>query len=155
MYYPAFGLNSKFHQGSNNMSFRKEALLFCQTNIVCGIIAILFLFLSPILGWLLSWTCFILFIILILINPLFFSEYIIIDEKGISCKQASKLLWEYGWENISELKYSSRYRMPSVEILTKNKSKEYEQIVSAHSYFQLCRTAKKAIDQYYQHAKHQ
>lgn len=91
----------------------------------------------------------ILFIILIALNPIIHNEFVTINDNGIACQKKGKLIWEYRWENIIKLKRSSRYRMPSIEIVTDNTTKELTPYDYSQHYFQLGRTAHKAIELYY------
>ncbi len=89
------------------------------------------------------------FAILIIVNPKIHNEFIVINETGITCKKSEKQLWKYEWEDISELKSSSRFLLPSVEIISYNKHGASEQFAKPGHYFQSGKTAKAAIKLYY------
>lgn len=130
------------------MMFRKNSLLFYQSEIVYIIMATLCLLLIPTLGIEISLIYMLPFIVLILVNPKLHNEYITIDEIGISCQKSGKHLWVYAWDSIAELKRSSRFLLPSIEVIVYNKYGEPERFASYDQYFQLGRTAKEAIKRY-------
>ena len=129
--------------------FRKNACLFHQSEATYIIILILCLTLIPILGIGLSLIYMLPFIVLILVNPKLYNEYITINEFGISSQKSGEELWKYEWDKIAELKKSSRFLMPSVEVIAYNKCGESEQYAHTNHYFQLNKVAKKAIEIYY------
>lgn len=131
------------------MMFRKDALLFYQSEIFYIIVAILCLALIPILGLEVSLLYMFPFIVLILVNPKLHNEFITIDETGISCQKSGKQSWAHAWSDIAELKRSSRYLMSSIEVIVYNQYGETEQFAFPNHYFQLGRAAKKAIQRYY------
>ncbi len=138
------------------MTFRKDSLLFYQSKIIYIIMAISCLILFPILRvelWL-SALFALYFVILTLINPKLHNEFITINEIGISCQQSGKQLWAYEWDCIAKLKRSSRFRMPSIEVITYNKRGEAEQFALPDQYFQLGKAAKEAIMRYYKPTEH-
>ena len=103
--------------GGDNMIFRKNALLFYQSEIAYIITAVLCLTLIPTTGVGLCLLYMIPFIILILINPILHNEFIEINENGISCRKSDKQLWEYGWNSVAELRKSSRFLLPSIDVI--------------------------------------
>lgn len=128
------------------MIFRKDALLFYQNQIICITMSICLIFMLTFgLEWFLLIE--IPFVILILLFPKIYNEYIIIDEYGISCHKSGMPLWEFNWMEIAELKKSSRYRSPSVEIIKYDKFGTPEQF-SYEYYFQMSKMARKALKQY-------
>lgn len=131
------------------MIFRKDSLLFYQSEIFCIAMTILCLALIPILGEEISILFMLPFIILILVNPKLHNEFITINETGISCQKSGKQLWAHEWGCIAELKRSSRFLMPSIEIITYNKRGESERFAKPNQYFQLGRIAREAIKRYY------
>lgn len=131
-----------------HMKFRKTSLLFCQSTICYTSFILLCATLIPVLGLGLSFFYAIPFILLALVNPRFHNEFITIDESGISCNQAQKQIWAYTWNNIAFLKKSSRFLMPAIEVITYDKFGKPELFSLPNHYFQLGRTAKKAIRQY-------
>ena len=136
------------------MIFRKDSLLFYQSEAFCIIVLILCPPLIPILGLVFVLLCMVSFVGLALINPHLYNEYITINESGISCQKAGTLLWAYEWNSITELKNSSRFLLPSIEIIVNNKNVESPQYSTTNYYFQLNRTAKEAIKRYYHPAGH-
>lgn len=116
--------------------------------------AISCLTLFPILGLGLSLLYVFPFIVLILVNPKLHNEFIIINEIGISCQKSGKQLWVYEWESIAELKKSSRFLMPSMQVIAYNKGGEPERFALPNHYFQLGRTAMEAIKRYYKPTEH-
>lgn len=129
--------------------FRKNALLFYHSEIIYVVMVLLCLTLIPIYGIVLSLLFAFPFVILILVNPKLHNEFIVIQEKGISCQKAGKQLWEYSWENIAELRKSTRFRMPSLEIIAYNKYGEKEQFALPNHYFQLGKAARCSIKKYF------
>ena len=130
------------------MVFRKNALLFYQSEIIYTLMIVVCFALTPILGLLVSFICALPFVIFALITPKIYNEYITISELGVSCHKSGKILWEYGWDSISDIKKSSRFLLPSMEILTYTNGVPSEFAIHGH-YFQLGRTAQKAIERYY------
>lgn len=134
--------------------FRKDSLLFYQSEIFYIVIAILCLTLIPILGVEISLLYMFPFIVLILVNPKLHNEFITIDEAGISCQKSGKQFWAYEWDCIAELKRSSRFLMPSIEVIAYNKFEESERFALPNQYFQLGRTAREALKRYYTPTEH-
>ena len=131
------------------MMFRKDSLLFYQCEIFYVVMTILCLTLVPILGGEISFLYLFPFFVLILVNPQLHNEFIAINETGISCQKSGKQLWAYEWNSIAELKGSSRFLMPSIEVIVYNKHGESERVALPNQCFQLGRTAKEAIKRYY------
>ncbi len=136
------------------MTFRKDSLLFYQSKIIYIVMAILCLILIPGIGLWIPILFALCFIILILVNPKLHDEFITINETGISCQRSGKQLWTYEWERIAELRRSSRFRMPSIEVITYNKRGEAERFALPNQYFQLGKVAKEAIKRYYKPTEH-
>lgn len=136
------------------MTFRRDSLLFYQSEIAYIIMITLSLCLFPILGKELMLFYLLPFIVLLLVNPKLHNEFIIINENGISCRKSGKQLWSYEWESIAELRKSSRFLMPTIEVIAYNKCGKPALFSQPNHYFQLGRTAKKAIMQYYTSTKH-
>lgn len=131
------------------MIFRKDSLLFYQSEIIYIVMATLCFTLIPTLGLGLSLAFAFLFIILIFVNCKLHSEFILIDETGILCQKSGKQLWKYAWEDIAELKKTSRFLMPSIDIIAYNQNRKPEQFAQINHYFQLNRVAKTAMKHYY------
>lgn len=130
------------------MIFRKDSLLFFQSEVFYIVFVIVSLTLIPVLGIELSLLYALLFVILIVVNPWLHNEFITIDEIGISCHKSGKQIWAYEWNSIAKLQRSSRFRLPSIEIMIYSSCTKPEQYHFSGHYFQLGRVAKKAIKQY-------
>lgn len=135
--------------GGDYMTFRKNALLFYQSELMYIVFAILCLTLIPTLGLWLSLLYAFPFIVLMFANFKLHNEYIVINEIGISCKKSGKQLWATEWSRIVELRKSSRYLLPSIEIITYDKHGKVNQFALTNHYFQLGRAAREAIKRYY------
>ena len=140
------------------MLFRKDSLLFYELQIIAIVIAVLCLAMIPFLEAELALLCalmFLIFVIIIFINPRIYNEYIIINEIGISCQKAGKQIWAYKWDEIVALQKGSRSRLPSMEIVVPSpcraldSCRDIEHARCSGDYFQLCKAAKKALEQYY------
>lgn len=136
------------------MMFRKDSLLFYQSEIFYIVMVIVCMTLIPILGVEISLLYMFPFIALLLVNPKLHNEFITIDETGISCHKSEKQVWAYGWDCIAELKRSSRFLMPSIEVIAYNKYEESECFAFPNQYFQLGRAAREAIKRYYNPTEH-
>lgn len=90
-----------------------------------------------------------LFALLAVINPKLNNEFITIDETGISCCRADKILWSYQWDEIAQLKKGQRFLHPSVEVIVFDKQGNKESFAGADKYFQLSKSAKTTIKKYY------
>lgn len=127
------------------MKFRKNSLIFYESQIAYVIFAILCLIMIPVYGFEIPLLFCVLFLILFFINPRLHNEIVIINETGITCYKADKQIWRYEWESIAKLEKSSRFRMSSLEIVLYDGADSY--IRTGH-YFQVGKTAKNAINQY-------
>ena len=134
------------------MIFRKNSLLFYQSELMYIVFLIICFTLIPTLGLYLSLLYAFPFVVLMLVNFKLHNEYIIINEVGISCQKSGKQLWEYEWHNIAELRKSARYLLPSIEIITFNEHGEVERFALPNHYFQLGKAAREAIKRYYKAA---
>lgn len=130
------------------MTFRKNSLIFYESQIVYIIFAILCLTMISIYGFVISLLFSGLFLILIFANPRLYNEFVTINEIGVSCCKAGKIIWQYEWDDIAKLQKSSRYLMPSLEIVIYDAEKTDSKVLTGH-YFQLGKTAKQAVDKYY------
>ena len=108
----------------------------------------------PVLGVWITLAFSLVFAIFAILSSILCNEYILMDEVGVSCQASGKVLWEYEWERIAELKRSSRYLYPSMEVITYNKFGKPEQADGSRNYFQLGRAARKAVAQYYKPKEH-
>lgn len=130
------------------MSFRKNSLMFFENQLLLVLFTLLSVFLIPFLGALLPISLALVFSVLIIVNTRIQNEYITINDIGIMCHKAGNLQWEYKWTDIASLQLSSRFRMPSIEILVYS-TKTSAQAQLSGDYFQLCRVAKDALREYY------
>lgn len=130
------------------MTFRKNAIEFHQRYTYCLILIILNISLIPTLGLVLSILFAAPFLGLALMSSKIESEFITINENGISCTNTEKKLWEYQWEEIAELRKSSRFRSPSVEVIIYSRNREPEDYALPNQYFQLSKSAKEALSCY-------
>lgn len=133
----------------DDMTFRKNCLLFYEIQITFIILLLLALFLIPAIGLKHTLLIEVFFLLLILLNFKVHNEYITINEIGIVCFRNKKVIWEYKWDSIVELRRSSRYLLPSIEIIISDSTKRINQFESLGYYFELNRKAKKAIKKYY------
>ena len=74
-----------------------------------------------------------------------FNEYIIIDNKGISCVKKGITCWSYPWNAIYELQIVRMYTNPCVQIIPKSDYQNSDLCEIDHLNFQLCPKAKKAL----------
>lgn len=130
------------------MMFRQNSLLFYQSEFIYIVMATLCLAFIPLLGVGLSLLYMSPLIVLALVNSKLHNEFIIINEQGISCQKSGKQLWACNWDKIAELKKSSRFLMPAIEVIKYDSCGNPEQFAMSNHYFQLGKTAKKAINQY-------
>ena len=131
------------------MTFRKNCLLFIEGQILCTFMIASCLATIPVLGFWFSLVLMIPFIALALVNPKIQNEYITIDDIGVRCFQGAALVWSYGWDDIAELRKSSRYKLPSIDVIVFDRFGKPEPYALDGQYFQTCKVARKAIDQYY------
>lgn len=135
------------------MSFRKNSVLFCQNIILLSVLSLLFFVVGCISSFYILYFCAVSLLITALISSKLDREYITIDEWGIACKRGEHLCWSYDWAHIADLRRSSRFRLPSVEVILYVKSGEPELFASAGHYFQLGRSAKTALSKYYRKSR--
>lgn len=131
------------------MRFRRDSLFFWEGQIPCIILPFVGLAVLPMLGWQFSLFCLLFSCFFIWINLKQCNEMITIDETGIRCQKSDKQLWAYEWEHIAALKRGSRFRWPSIEVITYDKYGKPEQFALPDHYFLLGRAAKKALRQYH------
>lgn len=120
-----------------------------ELRIYFAIFLLLFLGLIPLLGIWVFLSVSLLFLTLFIWILKLQDEWITINEKGILCNKRGIQLWAYDWNSIAELRKSSRFRMPSIEVIGYDKDGTPEQFSQQEHYFQLGKTAKKAIEQFY------
>lgn len=131
------------------MTFRKDSIMFIEhLGAFCAMVTIC-ITLLPIdqLGVMPFFA--LCFAILAALTPVIHNELVTVNDEGIRCTQKGKVIWEYAWADIIKLKRSSRYRMPSVEIVIDDHANEVVPFEFSEHYFQLGRTARKAITLYY------
>ena len=90
-------------------------------------------------------------LILLITLPHFHNEYIIIDNDGIVCHKANKVMWKFKWSDIKEMKQGTRSRYKSLEIILKEydcKSTPNISYIENTLYFQYGKKAKQAVKQY-------
>lgn len=131
------------------MTFRKNSIMFVEhLCVLCimAVISIALLLMSQEWVMALFVLCFVAFAALM---PVVHNEFVTVDSEGIRCAQKNKVIWGYTWNDIIKLKRSSRYKMPSVEIVIDDHANEIIPYDQSIHYFQLGKTARKAIAQYY------
>ena len=129
------------------MRFRKNSIMFMEYIVMCCLTAIVCIALIPIdLYGVLPYVSLVMILFLTL-APAFYDEYITIDNEGIACTRRKELMWEYRWDDVLYLRKSLRYRAPSIEIVTEDHSDAPITYDYSKHYFQLGRTAKKALRQ--------
>ena len=135
------------------MTFRKNSLLFVEGQILYTLMVVSCLATIPVLGFWFSLILATPFAALVLINPKLQNEFITIDEDGIRCCQGVNTIWSYGWDNIAELRKTSRYLLPSIDVIVFDRFGKPEPFALNGQYFQIGKVARKAIDQYYKPAE--
>ena len=131
------------------MKFRQNCLLYWEGQVVvffCLIGWIVLMIYDKIFILILLIPSILLVGVFIIIQLLFGKEYIIINEKGITCQKGENLHWEYRWSEIAKLQIGTRFRNPSVEIVLKTTCSDDNSKIE--TYFQLGLTAKKALKTY-------
>ena len=136
------------------MRFRKDHLGFIQ--FIIGYIVILLtcliVMISSLLtpdGYFVAFLMIISLAILLLcllpVSKWDFKEYILINEKGISCYTEKETIWTCEWSAISRLKKFTYLGSPAVSIWSYCKDGKTEEHLD---HFQLCKEAKKALALY-------
>ena len=136
-------------RGDDYMSFRRDALRFSESIILSISLIILCLVIIPyqgLQGFLLGVVPTIFFNSIFLTS---YKEYVTIDEAGISCMRSGKVMWQYEWTSIAELRKGSLFLRPAVFIILYDKSGKPEQFPIHDHYFQLGKQAKEALKIYY------
>ena len=131
------------------MIFRKDCLLFCQSLTSFSILLALCFALIPFFGIKVTAILSTAIVVIAIVDLIHNNEYITVNEVGITCSKAGKQMWAYEWNTIAKLQRSSRYLLPSMEIFISSSEGEKGQSICTGNYFQLGRTAKKALDKYY------
>lgn len=140
--------------GGDCITFRKNEILYHHVRLTCLIMVLCSLGTIPLPGSGFTLLCAIPFVIILLVNPKLENEFITIDETGIRCEKSGTQLWAYEWDRIAALKKGIELRARSVEVITYCKSGEPEPYSLPGHYFQLSRSAKKALKQYYKPQNH-
>lgn len=91
----------------------------------------------------------ILFAVFAFIEPIRLNEFVVINQTGIYCYKKGEQQWGYKWEEIAELCRFSPYNQPAMTIILYPSEREPGQPQYTGQYFQLCRTAKEALNKYY------
>lgn len=74
---------------------------------------------------------------------------IIMNDTGISCKKCDKQLWNYKWSEVEELKHTKAYGAKALCVVSKDGTAQFkEQMGLNDTYFQLGKSAKKALARY-------
>lgn len=131
------------------MTFRKNSIMFVEhLSVLCIMAVISFVLLLMSHEWIMALfvLCFVAFAALM---PVIHNEFVTVDSEGIRCAKKDKVIWVYTWNDILKLKRSSRYKMPSVEIVIDDHADEIVPYDHSIHYFQLGKTARKAMARYY------
>lgn len=131
------------------MSFRKNSILFYENVILLAALSLLMIAVGLVTNFPILCLCAVPLLIVALVSPKLDREYITIDEWGISCKEGDRLRWSFDWAHIAELRRSSRFRLPSIEVIPYDAFCQPEPFASDRHHFQLGRAAKKALSMYY------
>ena len=133
------------------MEFRKNISMFYQVQTISLILVVLSLFLYILHHTLFTFTLLVLCFLILILHPMINDEYILIDEQSISCYRKKRQMWSFCWSVIESLRYSRRYRHPTIEIVLKaetvligNGKKR-----SSGYFFQVNRKIKQAIISYF------
>lgn len=130
------------------MTFRKESFVFHECAIYLTAFALLCLLLIPYIGLEIPLLSASIFVLLTLISLKCYNKWITIDENGITCQKLGKQIWTHKWDEIVMLKKGTRFRWPSVEIITYDKYGNPELYGLPDRYFLLGKKAKTAINTY-------
>ncbi len=131
------------------MKFRKNSLLFYQSEFLYIFMAVLCLAVIPIFKSFMFLGGTFLFALLAVINTKLYNEFIVINEIGISCQRSGDQLWSYEWDMVADLKRSTRFLLPSIEVIVYDKSGTPKCFAENDHYFHLGKTAKNAVNKYY------
>lgn len=141
------------------MTFRKDDVLYHETTVCYVASFLLGLVIALLTGIYFLSPLFSMFIFVVMVlpsglllrgNKKSFKEQVTINECGIACKEEGKLLWEYPWEQIAELRRGTRFRHPSIEVIPWDKATGKPAAVGAQgAYFLLGKEAKNALSKYY------
>lgn len=130
------------------MTFRKCSAMFREEVASCSILTLVSLAMIPFIGLGIPLLFMLLSAFLGSMIPKSYEEWITIDENGIACQKLGKQIWMYKWNEIVMLKKGTRFRWPSVEIITYDKYGNPELYGLPDRYFLLGKKAKTAINTY-------
>lgn len=99
------------------MTFRKDSISFLRERIILIISSFVSLAALPVVGWQFTLAFVLFFCFFIWLSPKMYNEYLTINDVGISCCKSKKQIWAYEWDAIARLQRSSRYCLPSMEIM--------------------------------------
>lgn len=125
------------------MSFRKNSILFYENVILLAALSLLMIAVGLVKNFPILCLCAVPLLIVALVSPKLDREYITIDEWGITCKEGDQLRWSFDWAYIADLRRSSRFRLPSIEVIPYDASGQPEPFASDRHYFQLGRAREK------------
>ena len=131
------------------MTFRKNSLFFWEIEIFLIIMVILYFLLIPIIGFVIPLLSALVFVMLALAMPKIQGEFITINETGISCQRAGTQCWSYEWSCVAELRKCTYQRWPAFAVIVYDKNGIPNQYAFPGQHFQLSKTAKAALKQYY------
>lgn len=98
-------------------------------------------------GWL--WLVLLFQIVITLSVTCISVKYITVDEQGIRCETKNRILWNYRWDELVELKRASHNKYRAVYAVAREGSVQYkDQFNPVDAYFHLGREAKKALKTY-------
>ena len=137
------------------MTFKQKSATFIDLIVLFIAFAGLYFAIFPVLGA--RWGILLVLSHIILFFYLFrnMNEQITIDTNGIACRKAEKLLWTYKWAEIAGLKRFSYAGHPAVGILLYENERNVESTSAVDRFFQLSKSAKKALATYYTPKKDQ
>ncbi len=128
------------------MQFRKDRLLMCQHLIGFALLFVVTTIMALLINQYIILLFSFIFLVLLLLTPKQYNQFVTIDKDGIRCSNHKNLLWEYNWNEIVELKTSNRYMLPSIEVIAcEAKGKVND---GNDRYFQLSKAAKRALSIY-------
>lgn len=133
------------------MCFRMDDILFLETKIILSFLLIISsLFMCIDFGIFIF--VFVSISLILYIHAKTPRKYIFINEIGIACYFKDECIWQHNWDEILELRIGNRYRHKSIEILLKLSNNDETPKYSYH-YFQYGKSAKKALEIYYDNHK--
>lgn len=126
------------------MKFRKDGILLAECEIYTFLMTVLCIFLIEPVKW--CSLLLVLQLVLMVMYPFLFNEFVLITENGICCCKRKAILWSFSWDEIDELRPSQRFRQNAIEIILSNKA---ENKYPRHEYyFQMSSKAKISFEKY-------